>query len=364
VTRPTTDEIANLVGKTLRVSELLALWGYRTRNYESVPTVESDLAAAGLTTAPPLRRRALDADVVIVPLGHNTEPSGTPIDHGSGSAPHDVPIDADEETGEAAPGILPQIPMLLGHVAQAHAGLIAVEVDAKLTKATALMTERNLSQLPVLDGAATVRGVITWESIAHMHALGHKSTLANAATAHYTVAATTDRFLPLISVIRKEGFVLVRKTDGALCGIVTTSDLAERFEAVAGPYFTLGEIEFRLRRCLKVFDGDDIKLAEKSKKKPSPNPQPPKKKSVDDMMFGGYVRLLEHEGLWPKLGWRGVDQDHFVEILDKVREIRNQVMHFNPKPLREEQVDTLDRFVGMLRHYDPDLHFPQPETDG
>ncbi|MFD9814389.1 hypothetical protein [Streptomyces sp. NPDC059080] len=104
-----------------------------------------------------------------------------------------------------------------------------------------------------------------------------------------------------------------------------------------------GEIERRLRRCLgRVYDEADVQKVHK------------RKKSVDEMMFGEYIRLLDNEERWDKLGWPLVDRGQFIELLGRVKDVRNTVMHFNAPSLRAEQLDLLDRFVSMLRFYDPD----------
>ncbi|MFJ4014498.1 hypothetical protein [Streptomyces sp. NPDC090026] len=128
-----------------------------------------------------------------------------------------------------------------------------------------------------------------------------------------------------------------------MSGIVTSADLAGEFGAVARPFFTLGEIERRLRRCLgRVYDEADVQKVHK------------KKMSVDEMMFGEYIRLLDNEERWDKLGWPLVDRVHFIGLLGRVKDVRNTVMHFNAPSLKAEQLDLLDSFVSMLRLYDPD----------
>ncbi|UZI28728.1 CBS domain-containing protein [Streptomyces sp. VB1] len=125
---------------------------------------------------------------------------------------------------------------------------------------------------------------------------------------------------------------------GALHGVITWASIAH-----IHPFFVLGEIERRLRRCLgRVYDDSDVQKVHK------------KRTSVDELMFGEYIRLLDDEERWAKLGWPLVDRDHFVGLLGRVKDVRNTVMHFNAPALRPEQLDLLDSFVSMLRLYDPD----------
>jgi hypothetical protein len=66
------------------------------------------------------------------------------------------------------------------------------------------------------------------------------------------------------------------------------------------------------------------------------------------MTFGEYKSLLEKEGSWPKLGI-GIDSKWFVKYLDEVREMRNEVMHFNQDPFSDEKLNALRKFAAFLR---------------
>ena len=59
-----------------------------------------------------------------------------------------------------------------------------------------------------------------------------------------------------------------------------------------------------------------------------------------DLTFGGYKRLLENEENWKRLQL-GIDRLEFIRHLDAVREIRNEVMHFNPDGLDEDKRQTI-----------------------
>jgi CBS domain-containing protein len=336
VIAPNDDVLIGLKGATLRIRDLLAVWGCRTRNHETVPRIQLDLARVDLTTVPPFAAGSIDDEVRVVPTG---EPNAEPEPEEPMAAVGDEEPAAEED----AVGLLPRIAMRVGDLPCAREGVVSVTPRDSLTRATTIMTGRGYSQLPVLDGAATVHGVVTWSSIAHMHSTGREPCLANATTNEYQLVEATTHLLPTLPLIRRHEFVLVRGLDGTVNGIVTAADLADQFAVVAKPFFTLGEIERRLRRCLgRAFDENDVRVATG------------RKQAVDHMMFGGYVRLLRREDLWPKLGWPGVDRELFVEQLDRVRLVRNDVMHFDPKPLTADQLALLDGFVGMMRQYDPD----------
>ena len=65
---------------------------------------------------------------------------------------------------------------------------------------------------------------------------------------------------------------------------------------------------------------------------------------VDDLTFGEYVRLLGSRQNWEKMRL-GIDRKLFVKLLNDVREVRNDVMHFRPDSSEPEDLDK----VRMLR---------------
>ncbi|MFI0729766.1 HPP family protein [Streptomyces sp. NPDC021225] len=324
-----------LEGTTVSIRDLLSLWGFRIRDHASVPQIEIDLKNAGLITVPHFAAGALDDQVEVIAATSERDKRVRTEDSEQDSA-------QGAEDAEDSIGMFPQTAMRVHDLPCAHR-VTPIAPDDPLPLAMGMMAEHGYSQLPVLDLAGTLHGVVTWESIAHMHATGREPGLASAITSECEIVNASAHLLPVLPLIRAHEFVLVRAADGRVSGIVTSADLAGEFGTVARPFFTLGEIERRLRRCLgRAYDESDIQKVHK------------KKKSVDEMMFGEYIRLLDNEGRWHKLGWPGVDREHFIGLLSRVKDVRNTVMHFNAPSLKPEQLDLLDRFVGMLRLYDPD----------
>lgn len=382
---------AGLAGSTLSRRQLLSLWDARFRNHVVVSRVALDLANAGLTTEPNFATGPLDDEIRVVPLRGGTAtapsasdapPSGKQDDRPAGasetaattSAPSSssaapppepsasasaspqahsgageedggVSVPPEDGPGEDPLGLLPQSAMRVGAIPSAGQGVSSVTPEDSLARAMGAMAELGYSQLPVLDSIGKLQGVVTWASIAHMHATGRTPSVLNALTSEYHVVDAATHLLSALPFIQAHGFVLVRNRAGELIGIVTTADLASEFVSVAGPFFTLGEIERRLRRCLgRVYGEDDVRQVHKDRRR----------RSVDQLMFGEYIRLLDDELRWKKLNWPGVDRAHFVGLLRHVKNVRNAVMHFNGGPLPDDQLAMLDRFVGILRSYDPD----------
>ncbi|WP_405612676.1 HPP family protein [Streptomyces sp. NBC_00076] len=342
---PSDEELLALKGRRIPLVELLTCFNTRFRNDQAILHIERILKDAGLSTVPYFATCGSQSEILIVAR----ESAATE----SASADEDQ-----EDEAGLLPGALPQHPLRIGDLPCAHAGLASVTPADDLTQATYMMHTHNYSQVPVLEGQYTVVGVVTWRSVAKVHAMGEEAALANAIVEDPPVVHAHDDFFSVLPTICQHGYVLVRANSGQISGIVTAADITQRFDSTAWPFFVVGEIEFRLRKCLGA------KLGENAVRAVQRNDQQTGK--IADLMFGQYVMLLDgdqrnkqghrKEALcaaadqnWQTLGWAGVNRVQFVHQLDRVRGIRNQIAHFDPEPLSPQRSEELRQFVGLLR---------------
>ncbi len=145
-----------------------------------------------------------------------------------------------------------------------------------------------------------------------------------------------------IDLIVKHGYTLIRQNDRKISGIVTTSDLSLQFRQLAEPFLLVGEIENQIRRLI---DGKYTNEQLKSVRDPDDNREI---NSVSDLTFGEYLRILENPERWGALSIP-IDRRIFVEHLDKIRELRNDVMHFDPDPFEDEDLRRLRSFATFMR---------------
>lgn len=66
-----------------------------------------------------------------------------------------------------------------------------------------------------------------------------------------------------------------------------------------------------------------------------------------DLTLGEYARLLESPDNWKKLKL-AVDRKDFITQLNSIREIRNDVMHFDPQGIDSENFEKLKLFMIFL----------------
>jgi len=282
-----------------------------------------------LATDPEFEAGWIDSEVTIVPL---TTTSAT-------SQPAAA---ATVEAGTQAPG---EVGLRVSSLRSATAGLVSVSPQQSLRYAQSLMMRYDYSQLPVLSGLREERGVVTWESIAQARLRVRVAELHHAITP-LVVVELRDDLLPVIPRLVERGFVLVRAGDRTFSGIVTLADISEEFVTLAGPFFLLGEVERRLRRAIdRCISGDTIASAV------DPNTSR-RVEGADDLSIGEYKRLLESPDNWALMSWEA-DRTVFLEALETVRQVRNDVMHFSPDPIEEERMDQMRAFLRWLRVLDP-----------
>lgn len=311
----------------LTIRDLLAKWGYRARTYDSVARIQRDLSAWGLTCEPDLGQGDGDTTVQVGPTGAAAPPDG----------------DAADEPDE--PLQLPPVALLVKHIPSASQGVKGVSPDDTLAHARSLMSKWSYSQVPVMSSDRDLRGVVSWRSIARTHATHSGAiTLDDATTRPAPEVRAGEDLLRQIDLIYREDFAFVRDDDNdRICGIVTAADLTLRFHDLTAPYFHLGEIERRLRRCIdRAFSKDELRAGAGSSKL----------NCADDMVFGQYVRLLDDESRWRQIGWERYDRGMFIDCLEETRQVRNRVMHFG-EALRPEDQSKLDNCLNFMRMLDP-----------
>ena len=219
---------------------------------------------------------------------------------------------------------------------------ISVSPDNSLDTATTIMQLNDYSQLPVVTSEHNVKGIISWESIGARLSLGCKCEYVRDCMDPAKEMRVDAPLLDAIPTIAEDGYVLVRGMDNTITGIVTASDLSLQFMQLTGPFLLVGEIEGHLRHLIHgKFKVEQLRSAASSEgERPI--------EGSGDLTFGDYCRLLESKNNWKVLGLN-IDRSKFVTHLDEVRKIRNDVMHFNPDGLSEDQARKLRDMARFFR---------------
>lgn len=320
----------------ITIREFVDKWDVSRRGHRVVLNVRRDLKRHGLRTVPDFASGWIDNTITLLPM---KSPDDAALVDVGGS----VTADADETVSA------PEVALRIGSLQSATGDLCSVAMDTSLETAQSYMMRHDYSQLAVMSGTRDLRGAVTWESIAQARLRNENATLRDAIVPAPLVGEQ-ESLLDRVPLIIESSFVFVHGDDNAIVGIVTTADLSAQFVALANPFFLLGEIERRLRLLLdQVFSRDELAQMV------DPADVARNVSTVDDLTMGEYIRILENPKYWGRIGLP-VDRRIFVDALNQVREIRNDVMHFSPDPLEPSQVDELQNFLRWLRTLRPDTH--------
>ena len=328
------------------VRTFLSWFDAQRRGFWITKMVRKHLQVAGLVTDPDFEGAYLDSEIGFHLRG---EPSGQ-----EGGTPRlTIEVTADLEPTSESGEITATASLIgggvqdpthrIGKLAAANQRPTVVGPETPLREAVTLMLMHDFSQLPVMQGDRTVKGVISWQSIGSRMALSCPGDQAK----HYmTNAVELSADVSLFSAIRvivEHQYVLIRGSDQKITGIITTSDLSLQFQQLAEPFLLLGEIENHIRRLIdgKFTSQEMEEIAEATDAGWEVN-------TVADLTFGQYVHLLGNPEKWSKLHLE-IDRSSFVKQLDRVREIRNNVMHFDPDGVAEDELELLRKFVQFLQ---------------
>ncbi len=220
---------------------------------------------------------------------------------------------------------------------------ISVNPADELNKATTIMTANNFSQLPVTTTERIVKGVVTWKSIAEKILIQKQIGKVKDYMIRAVVLFDDTSMFKAIEKIKEFDYVLVRSSkDEVIKGIVTSSDLSEQFGTFAEPFLLVGKCELLIRRLIYgIFSKEELQAA-KNKTDESREIG-----SVHDLTFGEYIRLLENKSNWAKLCVT-LDRSYFIEKMTTVKEIRNDIMHFDPNASNLDQVEEIRSFNRLI----------------
>ncbi|MXZ91098.1 MAG: hypothetical protein F4W95_09490 [Chloroflexi bacterium] len=250
-----------------------------------------------------------------------------------------ISIEMDEETAEASSDTKrPDPTRRVDSLNAAHNSPTCVKRGDELNVATSLMLMHDYSQLPVMDDAHEVKGVISWQSIGARLSLGCECKYVRQCMepSREMPKVEIPKEAPLfeaINIVAEQGYVLVRDREAGntISGIVTATDLSNQFALLAEPFLRIGEIEGYLRNLIhRKFTLEELSVAAIGTEI----------QGSSDLTLGDYKQLLGRPEHWERLNLN-IDRREFVKHLNRVREIRNSIMHFNPDGLSNEDMQLL-----------------------
>lgn len=319
------------------VRTVLRWFGAQRRSYYVVKNIREALAALKLTTDPDFESAFIDEPISIVRTDNPSSARELPS-----KSPEQPPAKEPQLVGESTP-IGSDPAYRIGKLPSANRTPTWVHPSATLQEAITTMVIHDYSQLPVMTRPTDVLGMITWASIGKALYFGKETPCVGSCMlpAHEIPIATS--LFAAIPVIVQHEYVLVRNAKKVITGIVTTADLSLQFRTLSEPFLLLGEAENHLRAAIdKGFTREQIIAA----RAPDASGRPVG--SAADLGFGEYKRLLEDPANWELLRLK-LDRRQFIAMLESVRVIRNNVMHFDPDGIAENDLQTLRQFASLVR---------------
>ena len=348
--QPNWQERLSAIGRALRsgdkppvvtVRSFLQLFDAQRRGYRIVRDIRNALTKAGLRTEPDFESAYIDSEISFVLDAAGSQAREAQLET-SPEVVEKVTV-SDHAEVRVVSAAFADPTHRMSKLAAANQTPVSVRPDATLSEAVTIMMANDFSQLPVMPNERDVKGVVGWRSIGSRLALGQQpTTVRQAMDLHAEITADASLFTA-IPLIVEHGYVLVRGADERIVGIVTTSDLSLQFQQLAEPFLLMGEIENHIRRII----GSHFGVAQ-LKNVRDPDDEGRNVETAADLTFGEYQRLLQEPGQWNRLKLQ-VDRAVFIKLLERVREIRNDVMHFDPDNIPDEDLEALRGFARFLR---------------
>lgn len=350
----------------ISVRELLQLFKAERRGLNKVQEIRAALDSLGLETEPDFEAAWIDEKVKIrfkqtsassqipsVPADEEDEQDELSVTNDSNGAESPTgAVESDSAILAESEGIVETLisegadpTFRIGSLPAANKLLTTVGQDDDLKKAITKMLQYDYSQLPIMQGEREVKGMISWKSIAAHQAIGGPCPKVRDCREDAQVVDANGTLFDAIPTIVRHGYVLVRSPkDRRITGIVTSSDLSLQFQQLAEPFLLIREIELHIRQLLggKLTEADLFSLT-------SPDAGTPSPKTISDLSFGGYVRLIQKPDIWCKLSLN-IDQASLTAQMEDVRKIRNDVMHFDPDPLTSKQLGVLKNAAKFMQN--------------
>jgi CBS domain-containing protein len=131
---------------------------------------------------------------------------------------------------------------------------ISVKSNDRLAIAITIMLANDFSQLPIMTNERDVKGVITWASIGGRLAFSPNTEIQNCEVRECmdepcVIAGNTSLFDAIGPIVRNQ-YALITDSTKRITGIVTSSDLSEKFRELAEPFLLIEEIEKHIRSLI------------------------------------------------------------------------------------------------------------------
>lgn len=330
--------------ESISVRELIGWFDALRRGSNVNWYIRRSLEQAGLVTIPDFEGAHIDGRVQFAlppPSQAEAQPEAQPEPGRHEPAPEPQPQEPEPIQFVGGAGVEPAY--RVSRLLDPRLTLVTVGPDAPLEQAVTLMLRHDYSQLPVMTNERDVRGVVSWDSIGPAMTLGQPvPRFVRECMRPHVEVKDTDSLFQVINRIIESSYVLVRNLQRSITGILTTTDLSQQFQDLAEPFLLIGEIENHIRSLIDGRFTQPQLAAVRNENDPDRRIE-----SVADLTMGEHIRLMENPDNWARLGLRA-DRAVFIRELDIVRQLRNDVMHFDSDRITDVERTSLRNFVQFV----------------
>jgi len=315
--------------RTASVREILRWFGAKRRGAVVVEKINKELQKLGLETEPDFETIWIDSTVNFVKkddkIKSNKEEENNKIRESKNITFRNI--------------------HLVRMLKSANCGVASVKQDDSIEKAITKMMVNDYSQLAVMTTDTTLKGAISWKSIGMKMSQGNEVKTVSQAMISAEVVEDEDSLFSATPKVIENDYVFVRsKKDKRIKGIITSTDLSAQFMKLSEPFILLGKIEHQLRKLIN--EKIDIESIRNACFEGDLN----RRKSVNDandLTYGEYIRIIEDRDNWNKMGLI-LDRKEFLKVMESIRELRNDIMHFHPDIMEEGDFDVIRKFEKFL----------------
>jgi len=327
--------------------EFLSWFGAQRRGYWVVQNIRRELSNARLRTEPDFESAYIDSSIEFKLEPESSQEQKITPDAATATVsvynPSVSVSDSISVSDTAELSIYADPTYRISKLEAANKKPVSVTPNDTLQEAVTIMLINDFSQLPVMTSERDVKGIISWTSIGARLSLRKNGSQASEFMDQHQEMRADSSLFQAIPIIVQYQYVLIRGNDNRITGIVTASDLSLQFKQLSEPFLLLGEVENHIRNILvKKLSPEDISSVK------DPNDTQRNISGVADLTFGEYIRLLENLDRWNKVGLP-IDRVKFCKELGRVRDIRNDVMHFDPDGIPSTDLECLRGVTRFLQ---------------
>lgn len=226
--------------------------------------------------------------------------------------------------------------------------ILSIKRDTKVRDALSLMVKNDFSQLPIVDENGDLVGIITEQSIisTYFHTIGMVSILdldvGHCQTKPNTVYKDVDIF-EVFDLLENTYAIIIVDQDKPI-GILTAYDTTHFLRDLSEGLILVEDIEVTLRHYIEtIFPNEnslDAALMQAFRADRQDTTRPAKE--YTELSFGDHIQLITTEKNWGKFSKYFEPKEMFLQLMNQVGQIRNQLAHFRGR-MEPIQYDALIR---------------------